>query len=415
MNPVWPYRLFEATGVELEYMIVDAGSLSVRPIADELIRAESGAYESEIELGDMAWSNELALHAIEIKTNGPARTLQGLAAGFQQQVRRMNDRLRPMGAMLMPTGMHPWMNPHTELKLWPHEYNPVYEAFNRIFDCRGHGWANLQSSHINLPFHDADAFGRLHAAIRTILPLLPALAASSPAMDGALSGLMDTRLEVYRGNAARVPSVTGAVVPEAVFTPEAYEKQILGRIYQDMAGLDPEGILRAEWVNARGCIARFDRGSIEIRVIDVQECPAADMAIAAATVAAVMALALGRLGGRERQERLDTGALAAILSETIRNGESAIVDDAEFLATVGLPGDPLPATDVWRHLTRATLPDGTLDPEVSAALAVILSEGTLARRITTALEQGGPGAAFEPVYRRLCRCLADGLMFHASA
>jgi hypothetical protein len=32
-------------------------------------------------------------------------------------------------------------------------------------------------------------------------------------------------------------------------------------------------VLRHEWVNARGAIARFDRSAIEIRVLDVAECP----------------------------------------------------------------------------------------------------------------------------------------------
>jgi hypothetical protein len=90
----------------------------------------------------------------------------------------------------------------------------VYEAFDRIFDCRGHGWANLQSAHLNLPFSDAEEFGRLHAAIRLLLPILPALAASSPVMDGRLTGRVDSRLDVYRHNARRVPQVSGRVVPE---------------------------------------------------------------------------------------------------------------------------------------------------------------------------------------------------------
>ena len=61
-----PLSLFEAIGVELEYMIVDRESLAVRPISDELIKAECGRYEMEIELGEVAWSNELMLHVIEL-------------------------------------------------------------------------------------------------------------------------------------------------------------------------------------------------------------------------------------------------------------------------------------------------------------------------------------------------------------
>jgi carboxylate-amine ligase len=52
-------RLFQAFGVELEYMIVDADSLDVRPIADELLRDGAGAteYVDEVEAEDICWSN----------------------------------------------------------------------------------------------------------------------------------------------------------------------------------------------------------------------------------------------------------------------------------------------------------------------------------------------------------------------
>jgi hypothetical protein len=314
----FPLRLFQALGVEIEYMIVDAESLDVQPIADRLIEAQAGAVEAEIEVGDVAWSNELALHVIELKTNGPAAEAQGLAARFQQNVARANELLGRFGARLLPTGMHPWMDPEREFRLWPHEHGPVYRAFHRIFDCRGHGWANLQSTHLNLPFGDDDEFGRLHAAIRLVLPLLPALAASSPLMDGSSTGRLDTRLHLYRGNARRVPSLTGRVIPEPVFTRQDYEGRLLQGIYDDLALLDPEGVLRHEWVNARGCIARFDRGAIEIRLLDVQECPVADLAVVAAATAAVWALCDGAFGEPEAARAWPAEPLAAILGQTKR-------------------------------------------------------------------------------------------------
>ena len=54
----------------------------------------------------------------------------------------------------MPGGAHPWMDPARETRLWPHEDNEIYEAFDRIFGCTGHGWSNLQCVHLNLPFDD---------------------------------------------------------------------------------------------------------------------------------------------------------------------------------------------------------------------------------------------------------------------
>ncbi|MCH5375821.1 MAG: glutamate-cysteine ligase family protein, partial [Planctomycetes bacterium] len=243
------FHLFERFGVELEYMIVDARSLDVLPITDRVLHAVAGEYLSEIELGAISWSNELALHVIELKTSDPIDRLDGLAEHFQEHVGRINEILQPLGGRLMPTAMHPWMDPHSEMKLWPHEFNRIYEAFNRVFDCRGHGWANLQSVHLNLPFADDDEFARLHAAIRLLLPIMPALAASSPVMDGRVTGCMDNRLDVYRNNAGRIPRVSGRVIPEPVFSRRAYHEEILQPLYRDIAPLDPDGTLQHEWLN----------------------------------------------------------------------------------------------------------------------------------------------------------------------
>ena len=192
--------------------------------------------------------------------------------------------------------MHPWMDPDHELKLWPHDYNPIYEVYNRIFDCRGQGWANLQWAHLNLPFASDDQFGRLHAAIRILLPLLPALAASSPVVAGALTGYADNRMRFYRHNSQRVPSLTGQVVPEVVFNCADYEQHIFQVMYRDIAPFDTDKILCHEWLNSRGAIARFDRHAIEIRVLDVQDVPAVDIAICEVIVAVFEICCVGDAG-----------------------------------------------------------------------------------------------------------------------
>jgi carboxylate-amine ligase len=180
--------LFQGFGIELEYMLVDAGNLDVAPVADRLLEAESGAPGSECLRGAFAWNNELARHVIEFKTNGPSTRLAPLAEGFAAEVRHANLLLAGQGCRLLPTGMHPWMDPGRETVLWQDEDRQIYAAFDRIFACQGHGWSNLQSMHLNLPFADDAEFGRLHAAIRFLLPILPGLCASSPVRDGGLPG-----------------------------------------------------------------------------------------------------------------------------------------------------------------------------------------------------------------------------------
>lgn len=413
MNAPQPLPLFAGFGVELEYMIVDARTLSVLPITDEILHKVAGRYVSEFDLGEIGWSNELALHVIELKTNGPADSLAGLPAAFQEHVRRINGLLAPLGGRLMPTAMHPWMDPHAEMRLWPHEYSPVYEAFNRIFDCRGHGWANLQSVHLNLPFADDAEFARLHAATRLLLPLMPALSASSPVADGRLTGFLDTRLDVYQSNSRRIPSVTGAVIPEPVYSREAYERTILQPIYDDLAPYDPEGILQHEWANARGAIARFERNTIEIRVLDVQECPAADIAICSAVTAALRALVNERWRDLKTQQAFPTDRLRNILQATIRDAEQAAIDDTEYLAHFGMnEGGALTAGEVWRYvLTKVPIVTEGEASTIADALAVILDRGPLARRIVSRLGGDLTDDNLAAVYRELCQCLDDGTLY----
>jgi gamma-glutamyl:cysteine ligase YbdK (ATP-grasp superfamily) len=405
-------HLFEGYGVELEYMIVDAHTLDVRPIADWLIEAEHGAIENEIERGAFAWSNELARHVVEIKTNGPVPRLDGLARGFSAETARIDALLAPRGARLLPTGMHPWMDPAREFELWPYGDREIYAAFDRIFDCRGHGWANLQSAHLNLPFADDDEFGRLHAAARALLPLLPALAAASPFVDGAHCGQLDTRLDVYRHNAGRVPSIAGTVVPEPIFTQADYQA-LLASLYADLAPLDPEGTLHHEWVNARGCIARFDRMALEIRVLDVQECPRADLAIAWAVSRTLRALCDPDPTHQARLCALATAPLADLLARTTAHAERAAVDDAELLRALGLDGAARTAQEVWQALFDRHLAPDRDGAEHRPALELLLEEGCLARRIVHRVGEKPTREALTALYRELADCLREGRLLRA--
>ncbi len=329
-------------------------------------------------------------------------------------MRRINQLLSPLGARLLPTAMHPWMDPARETRLWPHDYSSVYQTFDRIFGCRGHGWANLQSVHLNLPFANDEEFGRLHDAIRFLLPILPALTAASPFVEGRCNGTQDNRLSFYRRNCRLVPSVTGRVVPEPAATRNEYEQGILARIYADLAPWDPSGELRYEWVNARGAIARFDRNAIEIRVLDVQECPLADLAVCAAIRSVLRGLMEGRLADPERLRAWPTTPLAALFQEVARDADRAVVSDDVWLAALGLGKGTCRASDVWRALLARAWARGSQDGlPWRGALDVILEEGPLSRRILRATGPTPSREALHGVYARLAACLAEGRLFHA--
>jgi len=414
----YPIGLFQRLGVELEYMIVDAESLDVMPICDKVMEAVAGApvgdatpdIPAAADGTSVSWCNELTLHVLEMRPEEPAYSLEALADLFPKHVTVANEFLRPMGAVLMPTAMHPWMDPQREMCLWPHAYGPVYASLDRIFSCKGHGWANLQSTHINLPFGSDEEFGRLHAAIRLILPIVSGLAASSPIVDGVFSGLADTRLEVYRNHGNAVPSMVAKVIPEPVYSRADYEGQLLAGLYRDIAPQDPEGILQYEWLNARGAIARFDRGAIEIRLIDVQECPDADCAVSALVIETVRALVTERWTPTGEQRGLEVDPLHALLLDGIRDAERAVVRDGALLRQFGMKRPSATVNEVWRHLAESLLPKGS---RWWPALRVILDKGTVSTRLRRAMPGSPSREDLRREYHELTRCLAGNRQYGA--
>jgi carboxylate-amine ligase len=411
-RPPRPLRLFDAYGIEVEYMLVDVDTLDVAPAADELLEAAAGEATDEFENGDVAWNNELALHVVELKCNGPRPSLVGLGEAFGANVALANSKLDRDGRRLMPTAMHPWMDP-ADVKLWPHGTRVIYETFDRIFSCKGHGWANLQSMQINLPFHGDEEFGRLHAAIRFLLPILPGLAASSPIIDGEPNGTLDNRLVVYRNNCARIPAVTGEVVPEAIGSIGEYHERLLEPLYADIAPHDPERVLQHEWLNARGAIARFDRMAIEIRVLDVQETPLMDVAYAALIVAVLKLLCEDRWADVRSLDRWHESELGVLLKLAERRGEDAGIDDRRYLRALGFNKGSTDLMVLWEHLVEAVSARAELDIETGRLLEHYLRHGSLATRITKAAGLLPTRAKIKRVYEELCEALASGEPFAA--
>lgn len=392
-----PWGLFERYGIELEYMICNRKTLNVLPIADQLIYTIAGDFRNEWDAGAISYSNELALHVIELKTTTPVSDLRRAASDFQEHVQRLNSVLEQCGAVLLPTGMHPWMDPYKELRLWTHSQNDIYEAYNRIFDCRGHGWANLQSAHLNLPFSNDEELKALHAAIRWLLPIMPALSASSPIADGTLTGFLDTRLETYRHNQKRLPSICGKVIPEPIASTDEYYEKILRPMWKEISPYDSEGILQEEWLNSRGAIVRFDRSAIEIRILDTQECPAMDVAVAQAIIAMLKKLSAKVLSGELRHDLISTEDLAALFLRIVRDGELGVVDHPGYLSLLGAQA-PLNAGSLWGFILGAEGEE-------------LVGRRPLARRIANQWGRQQDRAGCREIYAKLSGCLQNGTVF----
>jgi hypothetical protein len=240
---------------------------------------------------------------------------------------------------------------------------------------------------------------------------MPALSAGTPVIDSTVQPWRDFRMEAYRGNSIKIPSITGYVVPEPVYTEQEYRDKIFARMYRDIAPHDPGGILQDEWLNARGAIARFDRSAIEIRVLDVQECPLADLAIAELIIAATRHFTDLERTHAKAVRKWDEKELAAIFLDTIRDAEETVITNTGYLGTFGITGQKsMRAGDIWRHLLEEELNWRPAAP-FAAALSTILDQGSLASRIVTALDGDLARTSLESTYRRLAACLADNVMF----
>ena len=469
------YKLWERFGVEMEFMIVDRDTLNVLPRADvPLGKDKDGNQLSDIEYDDIGLSNELVSHVLEFKCAHPKSTFDGLGKRFFHEIRRANKKLEKINAMLLPSACHPFMDP-AEMKLWPYDCLDIYQTYDRIFNCKGHGWANLQSTHLNLSFDGDEEFGELHAAIRLLLPLIPAIAASSPYLDGKYTGYRDARINVYRHNQDKVPEITGQVIPEQAYSYDEYNKMIFDKVKKAIAPYDTEHLLNHFFLNSRGAIARFDRGAIEIRLVDIQECPNADIAIAELEIATLKAIVNGKFAAsctsnapgssdsatgnaagssasseniaansvphtlkeyREFLRNFDTTRLAELLNKTVKDAENATIDWAKYLSVFGIdfatasastspattpaantpattsPANAVTAGDLWKHIYSVVKNDLT---EVSQnVMEKMLERGTLSSALYKALGDSPSHEAFVTEYKKLADCLAHNRLYGVS-
>ena len=408
------YKLFEVSGIELEYMLVDADTLAVRPIADQFLTLFGGA-ANDVTRGSATWCNELASHVIEVKTTEPQASMVDTERIFREAIADAQPTLEALNLKLLPTAMHPWMDPERESMLWQHENAEIYTTYDRIFNCRRHGWCNVQSVHLNLPFEDDAAFKRLHAAIRILLPLLPALAASSPLTGLKYHGVLDSRLEHYANHCSAVPSLIGRVIPERVFSESEYRGQILEPIKRDIAPHDTDGVMATDFLNARGAIARFDRGSIEIRLLDIQENPTADIAICALIEHTLKALVHEETASIAAQMAFSTEELRSILDANTTHAEHTNVTNQAYLALFGLT-KPIKAAEFWDHMIQKFESSGMMPDYFHKPLELITNQGTLATRILKCAQYTHSKTVFledeiRSLYQELAACLKNGLSF----
>jgi len=216
---------------------------------------------------------------MEIKANHPFHSPCEFEETMHAAVTTLNNIVKKHSAKLLGTGMHPILKLQ-DTGVWPHCHKKIYNAYGKIFNLNQHGWLNIQSFHLNLPFQKENDATETHNHLCNLAAYLPAIAASSPFYENKLGSDVDNRLQFYKTNQKEVPSIAGDVIPEYAQTLKQYKRTIIGGYSNDLAkaGAD-KTLLNREWVNSRGVIFRFDRSALEIRVMDEQECIKSDVAL----------------------------------------------------------------------------------------------------------------------------------------
>ena len=168
-------------------------------------------------------------------------------------------------------------------------------------------------------------------------------------------------------------------------------------------------MLQHEWVNSRGAIIRFMRRAIEIRVLDVQECVKADVAVALFVREAL----------RWMVEQLRSGDMAlpdhevlvADFTAVIRRGQAAAVDAPHLRPGRRRPKTARAVLELLgeRVAERTPLPERTFLP----LLADRIDRGNLSERIASRVRRRGTRSgqtrrtAIRDVYEELATCLRD--------
>lgn len=232
-----------------------------------------------MELPAFTFGKEMQLHVMEVKANYPFKSPEQFEETMHNAVLTLNQIVQKYGAMLLGTGMHPLLK-LSDTAIWSHHHRKIYQEYGKIFNLNQHGWLNVQSFHLNLPYQkEADGI-QLHNLLTNLCAYLPAITASSPIFEGHTGSDIDNRLQFYKINQKEIPSITGEVIPEYVNSFSEYRYHIIGGYSEALAkaGAD-KTLLSREWVNSRGVIFRFDRSALEIRAMDEQECVKSDVAL----------------------------------------------------------------------------------------------------------------------------------------
>ncbi|MBB5021791.1 hypothetical protein HNR37_001104 [Desulfurispira natronophila] len=350
-----PFRL------ALEYMIVDLNHLQLLPLADRLLQVVARQDRAQtVQRGNILWLSGPHRNTIRLQNKSWSQKFAPASDSFQREISYINKVLEPMGGMLLPTSMHPWITHDPEASNWS--------------PC-------CPEAQLSLLCTDQQELQRLFQAARIVLPLLPALSASSPLSEGKPTGHKCSRLLSPK------PHKASNGIPADIAAAPA-QKQL------------PSPLTLA---------ANQQQLTLHIGLLDVQESPLADICIASLICYLLQALQSGQWETLEHICAFPAETLESILAKSIIHGEEALIDQRTYLEFFGHRGASCSAQELLGAIMDELVPPTSNFYEPAG---FIIGEGSLATRI---LRSSGPETSrinIHNTYQDLGQCLAQGTLFH---
>jgi carboxylate-amine ligase len=250
-------------GLEEEFAVLDAQTLDMVPRFEELRDAAA----DDAVLGTSI-SGELISSEIEIRS-GRGEDLADAFARQREVRRRLFALAAGHGVALGSTGTHPWADFREQRFIDTEHYRRVVDELRWVAQRN-----STFSLHVHVGVHDLDRAVRVSDRLRSVLPLLLAVSASSPYLDGQDAGLHSARTQAFTKNFPRCG------------IPDPYGSWAAFRRYLELLIRTGSIIEYTQvWWSVR---PHLSFGTVEVRICDAQMTAPESEALAALIVACVL-------------------------------------------------------------------------------------------------------------------------------
>ncbi len=249
-------------GLEEEFALLDPGELGLVPRFEELRTAAAG----DPGLADSI-AGELIASEIEIRS-GRAEDLAAAAAAQRDLRRRLFAVAADRGIALSATGTHPWSDYRDQRIIDTEHYHRVEDGLKYV------AWRNNTFSlHVHVGINGADRAVLVCDRLRPVLPLLLAISANSPFLDGRDSGLHSARTQTFTRSFPRCG------VPDPFGSWDAFARYI-DFLVRTRSIVEYTQV----WWSVR---PHFAFGTVEVRICDAQATAAESDGLAALIMACI--------------------------------------------------------------------------------------------------------------------------------